>query len=62
MLSLSCESVIEHEFYGVHTPEVWERARALDVPLREFNDSLEAFQGEGYLRTDRFCTEIRFDP
>jgi hypothetical protein len=52
VLRLSCESVIEHEFYGVHTPEVWERATALDVPLREFNDSLEALQGEGYLRTD----------
>jgi len=52
VLRLSCESVIEHEFYSVHTPEVWERATALDVPLREFNDSLEALQGEGYLRTD----------
>lgn len=53
VLRLSFERVIEEEFYGVNTSDVWEQVQALDVSLPEFNDSLEVLQGAGYLRIDR---------
>jgi hypothetical protein len=52
VLRLSCESVIGSEYYGVYTPDVWEQIQALEVPLPEFNDSLEVLHGAGYLRID----------
>ncbi len=52
VLRLSCKRVMETEDYFIHTPEVWEQVAALDVSLREFNDSLRVLHDIGYLRTD----------
>jgi hypothetical protein len=52
VLRLSCESVIENEYYGVYTPDVWEQIQVLEVSLPEFNDSLEVLHEAGYLRID----------